>query len=170
MATKSRIRSIILIALVVQFCCLVACQHSVVQHEYTPQDSRTALTRAREHWHSRLPEMAGYDLNLEVRCYCTHAGHYRLRVRPGQPNELVPDRPVNMVPEHLLAIVRGYDVEGLFHEVETALDEKAARVDVIYDQGYGYPIDLQIDGDAQMPDDELQILATLTTFPREARK
>ena len=114
--------------------------------------------------------MAGYELNLEVRCYCTQAGHYRLRVRPGQPNELIPDGPVDMIPEHLLAIVRGYDVEGLFHEVETGIDEKDARVDVIYDHDYGYPIAMQLDHDAQMHDDELQILATLTSLPREAQK
>jgi hypothetical protein len=156
--------------LLAQLLGLAACKAPVVEHRYLLPNAREALAEARKQWQARVPEMAGYELSLEVSCYCTHAGHYRLRVKPGQRNELIPDHPFTLVPEHLLDIVRGYDVDGLFQVVDTGLNEGDARVDVIYDQDYGYPIALQLDGDAKMSDDELQIIARLTTFPREVHR
>ncbi len=45
-------------------------------------------------------------------------------------------------------------IEGLFALIWEALDQNAARIEVFYDETYGYPVDLFIDHDERMADEE----------------
>ena len=127
------------------------------------------LSTARERWQARAAEMSGYDLSLNVSCYCPHSGRYLVKVQFGLPNEVVDLERPRQISEESIAIIRGYDVGGLFRTVQGAIEHHYDRVDVIYDQSYGFPIAIQLDGNATMYDDELQILATIATHGKESK-
>jgi hypothetical protein len=56
-------------------------------------------------------------------------------------------------------------IDGLFEEIQRAIESNAFLVDVQYDDELGYPLSIYIDYDEFIADDELIISATLTTAP-----
>ena len=45
-------------------------------------------------------------------------------------------------------------IEGLFALIQNAITQNAARIEVSYDETYGYPAELFIDYDERMADEE----------------
>jgi hypothetical protein len=109
------------------------------------------LQAHRARWQSRRP--ANYAVSITRRCYCPL---YSVRVKVSgaevKHTEFV-NSPIN--PSDF-ANHRYYprDVDSLFKIVEDAYESKAHKIEVIFDDTYGYPAKAFIDRNHDVVDDE----------------
>ena len=116
-----------------------------------PTPAEAALLEARERW-----EQAGvvdYSYTGAWTCFCPE--DYR-----ADTQVVVADGTVTAVHsaaadvETIPAPERFLSIEGLFALIQDAITRDAARVEVSYDETYGYPVELFIDYDERMADEE----------------
>lgn len=116
-----------------------------------PGSPEAALQQAQERWASS--GLTGYTYIGAWVCFC--------------PQEYLADTRVTVLGGSVTAVdsadpgfaaipapERFVPIEGLFALIREALDQNAARIEVSYDETYGYPVDLFIDHDERMADEE----------------
>ena len=116
-----------------------------------PDPAQAALLQALERW-----EQAGivdYSYTGAWTCFCPedYRADAQVTVAGGTVTAVhsaAPDVETIPAPERFLSI------EGLFALIQDAIAGGAARVDVSYDETYGYPVELFIDYDERMADEE----------------
>jgi hypothetical protein len=110
------------------------------------------LARARQRWASNGP--AAYEFTYEVSCFCgpDYTRAKLIRVAAGQVTSVRFADTGAEVPAAVAATAP--TVERLFDEIARAVRDGAQRVDVQYDERYGYPLTAAIDGSTQIADDE----------------
>jgi hypothetical protein len=101
---------------------------------------------------------ASYEYKLRRICLCvpetTHT--LRIRVQSGQITSVF-DLDTNLPASSTTA---GLTVPGLFDIVQDAIDRRAFRLIVEYEQQLGYPTAIAVDYDDGTADDEITYLAT----------
>jgi hypothetical protein len=117
-----------------------------------PEDpDRDALESARDRWEDQGPD--SYRMNVTRICFCAveWIGPVLVRVTPtGVTRTYVSDgRAVLVDAERFFPTV-----EGLFDEIEEALEEGAHRVQATYDPRSGAPLEVFIDYDERVADEE----------------
>jgi len=131
----------------------LACAALVACRESTSVEG--SLQDARNRWISA--GVASYDYTLQVACFCappvTRA--VTISVRNGivvsrhyeDNGEAVPDALATSFPT----------IDGLFIEIQNAIDRGAASVTASYDAGRGFPTHVFIDNAANAADDEVSL-------------
>ena len=116
-----------------------------------PGSPQAALLQGRERWeHAGI---ADYDYIGAWVCFCPeeYLADTQVTVRDGNVTGVDPADPgFAAIP----APERFVPVEGLFALIQEAIDQNAARIEVSYDEMYGYPVDIFIDHDERMADEE----------------
>ena len=108
------------------------------------------LDQARARW--AQAGVRSYDLLYERICFCAPVsrGPFAVSVRDGAVvaarHTTLPDSTVNEASR--------MRVEDLFSVFGAAYDARAYSVRVTYEPRYGYPLQLYVDGDAQIADEE----------------
>ena len=107
-----------------------------------------ALVEARARWAAAGP--ASYSMTLTRSCYCPRefSGPFGVTVRDGAVASVTLDG-------EAVPLERALTIEALFDLVAEAYARDAARVDVIYDLGLGYPTHVSIDYSVQIADEEI---------------
>jgi hypothetical protein len=116
-----------------------------------PAPAQAALLEARERW--ERSGIADYSYTGAWTCFCPeeYLADAQVTVAGGTVTAVhsaAADVDTIPAPERFLSI------EGLFALIEDALVRGAARVEVSYDETYGYPVELFIDYDERMADEE----------------
>ncbi len=127
-----------------------------------PGSPEAALLQAQERWASS--GNTGYTYTGAWTCFCPqeYLADTRVIVEGGQVTAVESADPgFDTIP----APERFVPVEGLFALVREAIDQNAARIEVSYDETYGYPVDLFIDHDERMADEETRF-AISSFMPR----
>ena len=121
---------------------------------------QATLLQRQNQWESS--GIVDYDYVGAWSCFCPEA--YRaatqVTVRSGKVTGVGsadPDIDTIPMPERFLS------VEELFALVQDAITENAARIEVSYDETYGYPVELFIDHDERMADEETSFGVTSLT-------
>lgn len=119
--------------------------------ELDPQIA-AALRTNREQWTSQGTD--SYQVRFQRSCFC--GPDFRraalLVVRGGEiASAAYADDGTAVEPEFFS---RYETIEGLFDLIQEAIEKGAARIDVSYDEKYGYPTDLYIDWHEGMADEE----------------
>jgi hypothetical protein len=116
-----------------------------------------AFQRGTLRWAARAP--ASYQIVLQrSSCECLPEWliPVRVTVRDHEVQSVIDVRTGDPVTTELY---HAMTVEQLFAVIASAQDQNAYRVNVEYDQHWGYPRDIYIDYDREMVDDELSITA-----------
>lgn len=119
-----------------------------------PNDDH-GLATARARWASRAPD--GYRFDWKRGCDCP-AEVYRpieITVASGQIAAAVYSDDRNPVAEQFRSTLR--TVDGVFDDVQKAIDQHAAEIDLTFDPSYGYPTSVFIDYSHQIADEELSL-------------
>lgn len=111
------------------------------------------LRKNQQLWADRRP--ASYQYVLQISCFCPTqiTSPVQVTVREGLQPELRhidSDEPVQAS-----FFAQAVPIEGMFAIIQTAQDNRAARLDVRYDPAYGYPSQVAIDGGFEIADDEI---------------
>ncbi len=116
-----------------------------------PDSAQTALLQAQERWeHSSI---ADYSYTGAWTCFCPeeYRADTQVTVDGGKVTTVSSAAPnVGTIP----APERFVPIEGLFALIQNAITQNAARIEVSYDETYGYPAELFIDYDERMADEE----------------
>ncbi len=116
-----------------------------------PDSAQAALLQAQERWeHSRI---ADYSYTGAWTCFCPeeYRADTQVTVGGGKVTTVSSAAPnVGTIP----APERFVPIEGLFALIQNAITQNAARIEVSYDETYGYPAELFIDYDERMADEE----------------
>lgn len=127
------------------------------------------LLAAETKWRQKQPDH--YTYTLQRSCFCTPEFRKPIAIEV----EKTRLQKASYAPEgSLLPLERINDaltVDGLFEVVRSAIDSKAARIDVEYDSTYGYPTSISLDPNLSATDDEMYYTATeLTTVTKPVVK
>lgn len=123
-----------------------------------------ALAEAKAKWARHKPKF-GYDLAIQVRCFCVTMGEYVLHVQGDQVVRIDRTDEKKSPPDFVRAALANYTVDGLFARIETELNSGAETVNAIYDLISGFPIAIQIDRSVDTDDDELEMTARMRIPP-----
>jgi hypothetical protein len=129
-----------------------------------------ALDIARKRWASAQTQMSGYDLTVNIVCFCSPRGQFVLHVRGGilqGAESLGRSEPVD---EATKTRLQRFTVEGLFRQIAEAVGRKSEQIDALYDFSQGYPFAIQMDQNKKVWDDEMQLTATLQAIPRKGTR
>ncbi|MEP6972650.1 MAG: DUF6174 domain-containing protein [Actinomycetota bacterium] len=96
-----------------------------------------------------------YSMTLTQQCFCS-AGTIKVKVRGSYPVKATLDG----IPIDLKHPTSPLTVDDLFLIIFRAEAVGAEQLDVTYDQEWGYPTDIVIDGSGDTSDDELEIHVT----------
>ena len=116
-----------------------------------PDSAQAALLQAQERWeHSSI---AYYSYTGAWTCFCPeeYRADTQVTVDGGKVttvSSVAPNVGTIPAPERFLAI------EGLFALIQNAITQNAARIEVSYDETYGYPAESFIDYDERIADEE----------------
>ncbi len=116
-----------------------------------PDSAQAALLQAQERWeHSSI---AYYSYTGAWTCFCPeeYRADTQITVDGGKVTTVssaAPNVGTIPAPERFLVI------EGLFALIQNAITQNAARIEVSYDETYGYPAELFIDYDERMAEEE----------------
>jgi hypothetical protein len=118
---------------------------------------RARLAQARSRW--RAAGITDYRYELRRVCFCPQelVGPFAITVRGGALSSVV------YVPTGAAVVPapeRHPTVEGLFGQVEAALDRNPSRIAIDYDSALGYPTRIDVDYVAMAVDDEVTYVAT----------
>ncbi|MCY4447510.1 MAG: DUF6174 domain-containing protein [Chloroflexi bacterium] len=117
----------------------------------TPGSPQAALLQAQERWeHSGV---ADYAYTGAWVCFCPEAylADTQVTVSGGSVTAVDPADPgIDAIP----APERFVPIDDLFALIQDAITNNAARIEVSYDETYGYPTSLFIDHDERMADEE----------------
>jgi uncharacterized protein DUF6174 len=109
------------------------------------------LRQARERWASR--GLSSYEYVVRNQCFCGYGGvAVRVVVSQGSVQSVTVVATGEPVDPTSRAAYR--DVEGLFGVIDDAIDQDAARLDVDYDDLYGFPVRVFIDYRRNAADEE----------------
>lgn len=113
---------------------------------------RHDLHAARSQWDSEEP--AAYSFVFRRSCFCgtEFLRAVRIRVEEGTVVSAVFADDGTPIQTPLAEVPT---IPDLFDEIEAAIAARADRMDVTYDEGYGYPVDVSIDFIEQAVDDEM---------------
>lgn len=113
---------------------------------------RHDLRAARSQWESRSP--ATYSFVFQRSCFCgtEFLQAVRITVADGTVVSAVFADDGTPIQTPLPEVPT---IPDLFDEIEAAIAARADRMDVTYDEGYGYPVDVSIDFIVQAVDDEM---------------
>ena len=110
-----------------------------------------ALARGRAVWASR--NVSNYRFTVRVVCFCPEIRNVVIEVRNGVVVSRTYEDDGTPVDSEFLA---QYDtVEKLFAVIQEAVDQKAVRLDAMYDPTFGYPKEAFIDISEQIADEEI---------------
>jgi hypothetical protein len=117
----------------------------------SPSDiQREALEEAEQAW--RRQGFTSYEFRVQRICFCIPTGALIVRVQEGRPVSVTNAETGEIVnPDPFVPVT----VEGLFAVVEDAIDRDARRLDVDYDDAFGYPRTIDIDFRTEVADDEI---------------
>lgn len=114
-------------------------------------------------WESLGP--ASYEYAVQRSCFCApiSLGPVRVRVEDGEVVERVYVDSGTSVAGDLATVFPS--VDGLFDVLRSAIDRRAARIDVTYDPDLGVPVDFWIDYSENAIDEELGMRVTEPVSP-----
>ena len=116
-----------------------------------PGSPQAALLQAQERWeHSGV---AGYTYTGAWTCFCPeeYRADTQVTVSDGSVTAVDSADPgIDAIPMP----ERFIPIDGLFALIQDAITNDAARIEVAYDETYGYPVSLFIDHDERMADEE----------------
>ena len=116
-----------------------------------PGSPQAALLQAQERW--ERSGVAGYGYTGAWVCFCPeeYRAATQVTVSDGKVTGVASADPgIDTIPMP----ERFVPIEGLFALIQDAITNNAARVEVSYDETYGYPTSLFIDHDERMADEE----------------
>ena len=125
---------------------------------YDKEVESDALRRNREIWRYYSGADPNYDMEFERICFCPeeYRGPFKIRVRLGviESATYLSDSVAGSTvdPDILKNLLT---VDGVFNEVQAALDRGYADLRVTYDETGGYPTSVYIDTDTMIADDEM---------------
>jgi hypothetical protein len=118
---------------------------------------RARLAQSRSRW--RVAAIRDYSYQLGRVCFCPPdlVGPFRITVRGGELSSVI-DLGTGMaaIPNPQ----RHPTVEGLFDQIDAALDRDPDKIEVVYDSALGYPTRIAVDFVAMAVDDEVTYSAT----------
>lgn len=124
---------------------------------------RAALARAREQWERQEP--SGYQFVLQRRCMVCNPGPVTITVQDGVMQSAVLDDGLPAPAEY----VEGYGtVEALFARIEASIQGGADRLDARYEEGFGYPVEVDVDPIRNAIDDEHGFAVAAMLLPLES--
>ena len=116
-----------------------------------PGSPQAALLQAQQRWEQS--DVADYSYTGAWVCFCpeVYLADTQVTVSGGSVTSVDSADPgIGAIP----APERFVPVDGLFALIQEAITNNAARIEVSYDETYGYPVDLFIDHDERMADEE----------------
>ncbi len=116
-----------------------------------PGSPQAALLQAQERW--ERSGVADYTYTGAWVCFCPegYRADTQVTVSGGKVTGVDPAAPgIDAIP----APERFVPIDDLFALIQEAITNNAARIEVSYDETYGYPTDLFIDHDERMADEE----------------
>ena len=120
------------------------------------EEIQKQLTAAQQRWQQNEPEYYRYNYNLG--CFCGVSGLYDVSVVNGDfilATDLITQEPDNHLSEQFKPFL--YSVEDSFRLIQQAINDDAYTLEVSFDSQYGYPTAINIDGDLNIADDELNL-------------
>ena len=125
--------------------------------------SQTEIGQNKEKWQEQ--GISHYRYNLHISCFCVFVENMPLviEVQDGKVVSMEFQNGAEIDPALRQDLFDKYaTIEGLFTEVEAALNGAAENVVVKYDPTYGFPTEVTIDVSQQVADDELYL--TISNF------
>ncbi len=125
---------------------------------------QATLLRHEERWATSSIAAPAYSYIGAWTCFCPqdYLAEARVTVRDGAVTAVTSADPtVQTIPEP----GRFLPIEGLFSLIHEAIAQKAARIEVSYDEHYGYPVELFIDHEERRTDEETRF--TISNLARE---
>ncbi len=137
----------------------------VMDDVFTPAQAKLDAARAR--WNAVGPPM-DYNMELRTLCFCGYpvlgADYVALEVRGGVPVGGETVREGTPLPSDQLEFFR--TIDDLFEAIQSAIDNRAASLEVEYDPVLGYPTSISIDQIALAVDDEVSyVVEGLAVLP-----
>jgi hypothetical protein len=119
------------------------------------QPGGSEFERARTRWQEHAP--VHYRYQLQVGCFCPFADRMPLtiEVRDGQTVSILAADGSPVSADEMSMFERYATIDKLFDLTGAALDGDADKVEVTYDEKYGFPVQVNIDYIEQAVDDEL---------------
>jgi hypothetical protein len=122
----------------------------------SPSAQEQDLAEAREQWSRRRAR--SYEFTWQQDCFCEVEWGRPIRISVDGSGQItsaayVDDRQAVAEP------VRNFlaTVDGVFDQIEDAIDEDASEIDVSYDATWGYPASVFVDYDRRTADEELTL-------------
>lgn len=114
-------------------------------------DAQRELSRARRTWQANFID--DYEYVVRRTCYCVYGGvAVRVIVRDDYVVALY--RESTGEPISLGYAAQYPTIDGILARIQYAIDQRAWRVEAIYDYQYGFPTDVYIDYDERAADEE----------------
>ena len=114
------------------------------------------LRKNRNKWERQ--GVASYEMQQDLRCFCTISGASELRVRSGAIVEVdgltEGDETFEERSEPF------YTIDAIFDEIDLMLETEGSDARVTYDEEFGYPTEVFLDRSVHLIDDELTITIT----------
>lgn len=119
------------------------------------QPGGSEFDRARARWQNLAP--AHYRYRLQISCFCAFMDRMPLtiEVRDGQTVSVLAADGSPVSADEMAMFERYTTLDRLFDLTGAALDGEADQVDVVYDEKYGFPSQVNIDYIELAMDDEL---------------
>jgi hypothetical protein len=134
------------------------------------QEPKSEVQLAREKW--QAANISHYQINVDVSCFCAFRDEMPLivEVKDGEVVSLKSGTGKELNSTNLQYYERYLTIEKLFDEIEKGFKAEgsdqnpAEKVEVKYDETYGFPTSINIDFVEQATDDELYI--TVSDFQK----
>lgn len=114
----------------------------------SPAHQPTDLEAARQRWQAQ--NLHTYAFTLQRSCFCANIHPLYVLVLGDTVAGVLDLETGETVDRHL-----GETVESLFTFIQNAIDRPAQMIRAEYDDGKGFPTEIDYDGDAQIADDEI---------------
>jgi hypothetical protein len=123
-----------------------------------PPTTGTSYAEFRRHWTQwELVRPAGYTLRIERHCFCA-IWDVRVEIFPNGEERLeharVPEDPGRLVSQRW----HPRNIEEVFAYIDNLYFEKAYRIDLKFDEKYGFPYEAGIDWALGVVDDESRLV------------
>ena len=100
----------------------------------------------------KAQEINHYQFKLTVGCYCLHNGTYEIEVKADKVLSITKaGEPIDKELSDLIP----HTLSDLFFEIKQIYLSNPSKIEVVYDETYGYPISVSVDQIAEAVDDEL---------------
>ncbi|WMP19199.1 DUF6174 domain-containing protein [Thiothrix lacustris] len=133
-----------------------------VQHPAPPTASYFIANRdllaAETKWRQNKP--AYYSYTLQRSCFCSPEFRQPMAIEVSGSTVTKSTLQADQTPLPLARRTDAISMEGLFDIIHKAVDSKAARIDVKYDEHYGYPLSVSVDQSVQIADEEMYYTAS----------